>query len=422
MTGRIIPPYRIIQRLAFFFIVVLAIHAVAQEFEVTVTTVTVWVRATDKSGKPVTGLTQADFEISEDGKRVEASCFEEAALNTTSPAASEQATPPATESGPGPSKQIVFLIDQYNTSQQEFLFIKKKVTEFLENLAEYWNVSLVHLVPGLIQVSVENTREAGLLQSELERISANPGRDIAVIQKRRELSTVLRRFHQIPRKNPEMISESCNLAREYALEEKSVSLQWLHSLKQFDGYIKKQPPESHKVVLFFSGGISSSPGKQYFDLVRGSDLVRDMVGDEYNLERDYPECSYEEGYDLQNEFKKLVGQLNRYNITFYNVSSRGPVNLLLDTIPEGRQLKASDFQFLQEYQDFLAVMAQETGGLFFGNSLNFKKGFDGILNDLNHQYLLCYKPPVHKKQGYHSINVKSKKSGVKLRYRSGYFD
>ena len=400
---------------AAFLSILLAISVFAQDEEVTVTTVTVWVKATDKSGKPVTGLTQADFEIYEDDKRVQASCFEESAV-TTPPAE------PASFSSPSASKQIVFLIDQYNTSQQEFLFIKKKTGEFLSDLAKNWNVSLVSLVPGLIHAHVENSRDFAALTSELERISANPSRDIDVIIKRRELSTILRNFQQVRRKSPQMIGEACNLARDYALQEKELSMQWLDSLRKFDDYIKKQPPESHKVVLFFSGGISSTPGKQYFDLVRNSDLVQDMIGDEFNLAREFPECSYEEGYDLQNEFKKLVGQLNRYNVTFYNVSSRGPVNQLVDTIPEGRRLRSDDLQFLQEYQDFLAVMAQETGGVYFGNSLNFKKGFDAILNDLNHQYLLCYTPPAHKKSGYHSIKVKTKKSGVKLRYRDGYLE
>ena len=61
------------------------------------------------------------------------------------------------------------------------------------------------------------------------------------------------------------------------------------------------------------------------------------------------------------------------------------------------------------------------GGVYFGNSLNFKRGFDAILDDLNHQYLICYKPPEHKKEDP-SIEVKVKQPGVKIRYREGYYE
>jgi len=60
------------------FFVVFCLIASAQDYEVTVTTVSVWVRATDKSGKPITGLKQTDFEVFEDGKKVTPTCFEEA--------------------------------------------------------------------------------------------------------------------------------------------------------------------------------------------------------------------------------------------------------------------------------------------------------------------------------------------------------
>ena len=39
----------------------------AQDEQITVTNVNVWVKITDHAGKPVTGLSQSDFEIYEDG-------------------------------------------------------------------------------------------------------------------------------------------------------------------------------------------------------------------------------------------------------------------------------------------------------------------------------------------------------------------
>jgi hypothetical protein len=69
------------------------------------------------------------------------------------------------------------------------------------------------------------------------------------------------------------------------------------------------------------------------------------------------------------------------------------------------------------------IISEETGGISFRNSLNFKFGFTQVMNDLDHQYLVCYNAPPHKEKGeYHKIKVKTKAKGVDLRHRIGYID
>ena len=46
---------------------ILPLSVWAQDEQITVTNVNVWVKITDHAGKPVTGLSQSDFEIYEDG-------------------------------------------------------------------------------------------------------------------------------------------------------------------------------------------------------------------------------------------------------------------------------------------------------------------------------------------------------------------
>lgn len=404
----------------FFFV------SIAQDYEVTVTIVTVWVKATDKSGKPVTGLTQDDFEILEDGKKVTLTCFEESMLSSEFRAqpGAESPTNDSTEIDPAGSsssrKRVVLLIDLSNTSQAEYLHLKKRTDEFLEQLSEQWDVSVVVLISGLIEVEIESTSDAFEIQSALDQLQANMKRDMEAVQNRR---LVADRVNSPAPQNPRSITEGCLLAREFAHQEKRESRLWLESLRQFDKYLGKQPQENHTVVLFLSGGISSNPGRQYFDVVRNSNLARKLVPEDWDFTREFPECDYETGSDLQKEFRKLVGKLNRYNITFYTINSRGPINDLLETVRErDRRIHSSDLQFLKEYQDFLVLMADDTGGIHFENSSNFQAGFDAILRDLDHQYLLCYRPPEHKKESHHSIQVTLKKPGIKLRYRSGYFD
>ncbi|MCI0416795.1 hypothetical protein L0222_28845 [bacterium] len=76
----------------------------SQDYEVTVTTVNVWVRAVDKSGAPVEKLTQEDFEVYEDNQRMVVSCFDEISQNVDVVSAEQPAT----------KKRFVLYLDLYN--------------------------------------------------------------------------------------------------------------------------------------------------------------------------------------------------------------------------------------------------------------------------------------------------------------------
>src|SRR5262245_26072814 len=108
--------------LVFLLLGLLITPVFTQDFEVAVTTVNVWIRATDASGKTVTGLNQADFEVYEDGKKMNPSCFE--ALNFSIPeakddAASDDASPQTAEAKAIQPKRFIVYLDLFDTSQAE---------------------------------------------------------------------------------------------------------------------------------------------------------------------------------------------------------------------------------------------------------------------------------------------------------------
>ena len=126
-------------------------------------------------------------------------------------------------------------------------------------------------------------------------------------------------------------------------------------------------------------------------------------------------------------FRKLleenIGRLNRLNITLYTFNTRGLITSDPDASKTGANRGAIDLQAVKEFGDSLDVIAQETGGTSFNNSQNFKLGFSNVIQDLDHQYLLCYNSPEHKDHDkYHKINVKVKQPDVKARFRNGYLD
>jgi len=133
---------------------------------------------------------------------------------------------------------------------------------------------------------------------------------------------------------------------------------------------------------------------------------------------------HEQDPDLITEIRNTTWYLNRLNITLYTLDSRGLVSggsdisqFEMTDIPAGK-----DFFGARGHQDALRFLADHTGGLSFTGSQNVSRSFAGILQDLNHQYLICYRAPDHKKKGqYHKIEVTSTKPDVKLRYRKGYY-
>jgi hypothetical protein len=83
----------------------------------------------------------------------------------------------------------------------------------------------------------------------------------------------------------------------------------------------------------------------------------------------------------------------------------------------GKMVKSAFFKHLMEYY------AGYTGGVFYGN---WKKDeladlLSRIAAEVNSQYELTYVPDTPAQPGFHKIQVKVLRDGVKVRARAGYF-
>jgi hypothetical protein len=74
-------------------------------------------------------------------------------------------------------------------------------------------------------------------------------------------------------------------------------------------------------------------------------------------------------------------------------------------------------------QQVLYALAKGTGGFEIFNTNDFLQGLQKVAKEMNEYYNLGYTPPSQTHDGsYHKIQVKIGRSGVILRYRTGYFD
>jgi VWFA-related protein len=72
--------------------------------------------------------------------------------------------------------------------------------------------------------------------------------------------------------------------------------------------------------------------------------------------------------------------------------------------------------------EFLQDLGDTTGGdlIEVESTKNLKETFTRILDEFRHRYLLSYEPRGVEKNGWHPLEVKVKRSGVKVKARPGY--
>jgi VWFA-related protein len=187
--------------------------------------------------------------------------------------------------------------------------------------------------------------------------------------------------------------------------------------------LQKKVSDEHVIVVYISGGINLQPGKVYYDIVNQIAGLGTSNQDYTEFALTVPTSISQPNFDINRKITQSIGVLNKQNITVYCLNTRGSANPADNIHEQDRAYIVNDPWFLKDYQESLDQIADETGGISFRNSNNLMQGFRDILQDSNHQYVLCYKPPDHKDKGrYHKIKVISLKSEVHLRFRKGYMD
>ena len=124
--------------------------------------------------------------------------------------------------------------------------------------------------------------------------------------------------------------------------------------------------------------------------------------------------------DNDNEFRRLQDAANRANTSFYPVDPRG---LAVFDTPIGPAPPPSifvDAAMLRSRLDSLRTLADATDGLAVVNSNDIARGLQRVVADLTSYYLLGYYASGKLDGRFHSITVRVKRPGVRVRARRGY--
>ena len=129
----------------------------------------------------------------------------------------------------------------------------------------------------------------------------------------------------------------------------------------------------------------------------------------------------------------LADKANRASVVIYTIDPRGLVATGLTgeddtgvrTAAEIRQAETDRLTSMVDSQNGLKFLANETGGTAFINDNNVSGGIRKILDDQSY-YLIAYEPDDEtfdaNKRHFNDLNVKVKRPGTTVRYRSGFLN
>ena len=447
-----------------------ALESFGETVSVELVNVEVWV--VDRQGNPVTGLTKEDFELFEDGERVEVTHF--AAFEPTgAPAGAdgrvEAGAPIRVEVEEGSSQweavtedsrlHLAVFVDNWNLAPEDRTRVFEDLREFLDTRLQPEDRVMVAVHDKALQVVQEFTGDPEALAESLDRVERLGTGLINVRNARRsalkDIREVLVTAINFPGANPdpcvEYFGEMENHARSYATFLQGHAQRSGGALASVSQYLAGVP--GRKVLLYVGSGLPQQAGLEAFAFLA-----------ELCPHQQSQIATYYSQYDLTWLYEQVVRQANAHRITFYMLEAEPPVasedlsvgGLAAPTLPSGADLEGSQAAPSEDFfegpgdlggrasmapggqtyrpsaatralaeQDLespLVILAQETGGKAMLNAADFSSDFDRLATDLRSYYSLGF-TPAHQGDGkLHGLEVKVKGQGYRVRHRSAYHD
>lgn len=394
------------------------------------------VTVTDKDGKTVRGLTKDDFELFENGEKQDLSDF----LFVTSSSGGitlsggEQAAPaggvqgqlPQTPLKPGQVRRtIAIVVDDLNMSYESMVMAKKALRKFVEEQMLPNDLVAIIRTGGSVGALQQFTSDKRVLMAGVESLRWNP------------LGTAGMAAIQALENSPEDITERTNMNNGYfvgALKDdmtarisgrkrprESRDKAVYQNSRSFEETVEGiNSMNSLSVVDYVIKGMSELPGRKALMLFSDGLRISGSATGRAESTRAYLE--------------KVIETANRSSVVVYTFDTKGlkPIGLqAMDTsnevIEHKRDQKTAErLIYLQGSQDGLTFFAGETGGKALINSNNLTGGIERALEEQSGFYLLAYLPDAEtfdpSARKFNKLEVKVKRPGLKVSYRSGFFN
>ena len=380
------------------------------------------VTVTDRTGKHVPGLKVDDFEVFRDGKKqaLKSALWVEGQRPKEQPT-EEAGTAPRASKGIRPTevrRTIALLIDDLSLGFESSNYARMALREFVEKQVQ----------PGDLVALFRSSAGLGVLQ----QFTNNKQQLLAQID-----GTRFRSINAVdslaPIRNNQMEDDPNPSIAQMAMEER-LREEVMNQQRQ-DFTTASMLNAAQYVVR----GLKELPGRKslilFSDSLQVVDAPKGMTNPGMsNAASMIPGAMGGSRYMTINAARNLTDSANRHGVVLYTIDPRGLVytGLTAADMPSGNarrmmgQMEQRQLDFNQS-QDGLVMLAEETGGLSFRNRNDIATALGEALADQEGYYLLSFQPDdatFEQAKGadvYRKLQVKLKPSGLKVRYRRGFY-
>ncbi len=397
--------------------------------------VTIEVHAADASGHAVGDLTRDDFTLAEDGKPTEIGTFEAPRTDNTGKPASAAPSSGASSPEEGTPLHLAIFVDNTHLSPASRSRALTALGRFLaERLPPGTEVSLATLDAAL-QVRVPFTTKIGAVIDALAEIRTSMASLVTMaIDRRQTLAAILQR-QQLSLETPfdtPCPSDLALFARQQSDAEQASAVASLEALGVFVNSLVSMP--GRKVLLHVSDGVPLIAGMEGWNLANrlcdgsgaregiqfATDVVGQVLGDHYDPSAAWSEM---QTYSTRPLVDAAVRAAVAHGVEIYTLQARG---MARDT--DGIEFSGRINDLMGESSeaanltDTLTALAHDTGGMALIERNDLGGALDDLARDVEHVYVLGFYPTRSGDDRMHRVEVRSKRSGVVLRYPRTYRD
>lgn len=370
------------------------------------------VTVTDKKGNPIKDLKPEELEIYENGKKQEVSNFtfissvrEKSAEKPKKDSADNFPVPPPQVRPEQVRRTIALVVDDLTLSFESTYFVREALKKFVnEQMQDGDLVAIIRTGAGM---------------GALQQFTNDKRRLFAAIEKVR--------WSQIGSGGVSAFEPIQTTAEDIADRNKP---------KDADGVDDNVDNSSADIDSFRESVFATGTLGAINYVVRGMAELPGrksvmLFSDGFSLfSRD--KNGFRESSRVLDSLKRLVDQANRASVVIYTMDARGLLPMGLSAAddtsgktPDQIEDALSDRNAkLFDTQEGLTYLAKQTGGISIINSNSLSGGIRRMLDDQSY-YLVGYEPDDEffdpQKRRFNKLEIKVKREGARVRYRSGFF-
>jgi VWFA-related protein len=354
----------------------------------------------DRDGKPVADLKQADFEVLEDGKPQTIETFRFVSVSGNAqpgeiPKAIRSDYDEESEAARDDVRLFTLFLDDYHVRRGSALSVRKALVDFMQK--DVGPSDMVGLMYPLQPVSsLRMTRDHDSIIAAINKFEG-------------------RKYDYRPRNE---IEEQYAMYPAAVVERirNQVTLSALEALSMHLGSLR----EGRKAIILVSEGYSNVLPPQLQDPIASMPGLGNPARGNPSAGGIDDRTSFFANVDLQSDLREVYNAANRNNTTIYSLDPRGLTPFEFD-INEGVN-QHTDRNSLESSLDTLRVLADQTDGRAIVNRNDLEMGLKQVVRDSSAYYLLGYNSSKSGSDGkFHEIKVRIRRPGTQVRARKGYW-